>query len=628
MAIPNNTITAVHVGEAIDEFRAGMRAEDFPHLASILTNLYSDPISAVIREYSTNALDSHIDAGVSEPIRVYLPTEGRLEFSVQDFGVGLSVDDLRNVYSMYGYSTKRGSNTVVGQLGLGCKSGLTYADAFTIVSVKNGIKTIALSTKDEHGVGIIKVLDTASTSEPNGVRITIPVDRWDVGAFKRSAESLFQFWERGTVLVDDVEPDEPEWRRVALELDPHTFVVPYNFGLNSSYVVMGNVAYAVEDVSDIKNRTRRRFVAYLNMGDVDFVPSREAVHHTPHTDATLDGLQSYILDNFQRVLDRNLDSAGNNWESTKIKTLWNNSSVTVRASGDRVIWTFTPNVYGKQAYSSTVLSLSNLTRESTAVITGFTARNLSPQARERLLTFLPDTSLFAIFPEGANGVSQLSGRPNVFHWDDVVAATGDVTKSAGPRAKKQRNETRYVTSIGDKTAAELASLDTKVVYLTPEVRVTHGSFGAVLVYLRSHNQVNRLRRLVPNVVSYAEEVGRQVEAVKEAITPLDRKRAKALTFSRELTRLDPSRIDDPEMAEMIRLANSPKSVEHEMALKFGISLLDTSDMVWVKQLTNRYPLVVGNRYATGERCDADIVLYMNAKYASLLATLESDENAA
>jgi hypothetical protein len=37
------------------------------HIMSVLTDLYSDPEAACIREYSTNALDSHIDAGISRP---------------------------------------------------------------------------------------------------------------------------------------------------------------------------------------------------------------------------------------------------------------------------------------------------------------------------------------------------------------------------------------------------------------------------------------------------------------------------------------------------------------------------------------------------------------------------------
>lgn len=48
-------------------------AASMAHVMSILTDLYSDPVLAVIREYSTNAFDSHVEAGVQRPIEVSLP---------------------------------------------------------------------------------------------------------------------------------------------------------------------------------------------------------------------------------------------------------------------------------------------------------------------------------------------------------------------------------------------------------------------------------------------------------------------------------------------------------------------------------------------------------------------------
>ena len=38
------------------------------HIMSVLTNLYSDPEMAVLREYSCNARDSHLAVGQTRPI--------------------------------------------------------------------------------------------------------------------------------------------------------------------------------------------------------------------------------------------------------------------------------------------------------------------------------------------------------------------------------------------------------------------------------------------------------------------------------------------------------------------------------------------------------------------------------
>ena len=73
---------------------------------------------AVLREVTTNALDAHVAAGVTRPSRS-TPTELAPVLTIKDYGVGLSVEDIRNIFSQYGASTKRETNDQVGSLGLG-----------------------------------------------------------------------------------------------------------------------------------------------------------------------------------------------------------------------------------------------------------------------------------------------------------------------------------------------------------------------------------------------------------------------------------------------------------------------------------------------------------------------------
>lgn len=81
-------------------------------------NLYSDPIGSAVRECASNALDSHRRAGVDTPIIVtFKSTNNNYEFSVEDFGIGLDADDVENIISKYGKSTKRNSTTELGMMG-------------------------------------------------------------------------------------------------------------------------------------------------------------------------------------------------------------------------------------------------------------------------------------------------------------------------------------------------------------------------------------------------------------------------------------------------------------------------------------------------------------------------------
>ena len=102
----------------------GIKQSGISHIFNVLRNqLYSDKVLAVIREYSTNAVDAHIEVGKKDtPIKVTLPNPLSLDFKVRDFGRGLTEREIGEIYAMYGESTKRGTNEQIGQLGLGCKS--------------------------------------------------------------------------------------------------------------------------------------------------------------------------------------------------------------------------------------------------------------------------------------------------------------------------------------------------------------------------------------------------------------------------------------------------------------------------------------------------------------------------
>ena len=66
---PLNVQTVVHVGTETQDVRMSLDTQSIQHLMAVLTDLYSDPVLAVIREYATNARDSHIEAGNPDPIR-------------------------------------------------------------------------------------------------------------------------------------------------------------------------------------------------------------------------------------------------------------------------------------------------------------------------------------------------------------------------------------------------------------------------------------------------------------------------------------------------------------------------------------------------------------------------------
>ena len=124
--------------QSTETFTIRASAKAFQILSS---NLYSNPLGAVIRELSTNAYDAHVMSDkADEPFVLTLPNSLDPTFRVRDFGPGLSPTEISQVYTTFFESTKTDSNDVVGCLGLGSKSPFGIADSFTINSYQNGTK--------------------------------------------------------------------------------------------------------------------------------------------------------------------------------------------------------------------------------------------------------------------------------------------------------------------------------------------------------------------------------------------------------------------------------------------------------------------------------------------------------
>tara|TARA_R100000544_G_scaffold33992_1_gene20634 strand:- start:1422 stop:3743 length:2322 start_codon:yes stop_codon:yes gene_type:complete len=169
-------------------------------------NLYSDSIGSAVRECASNALDSHRRAGVTKPIIVSLVRNdsNNYEFSVEDFGTGLDHDDVTNILSKYGKSTKRSSNTELGMFGLGFKAPLAYTSSFYFTCRKNGRERKYMMYEGEE-TNTIDLLHETVTDKSNGVKVTIPV-RWsDHYDFKNKIKEQLAYFENVYFNVDGID---------------------------------------------------------------------------------------------------------------------------------------------------------------------------------------------------------------------------------------------------------------------------------------------------------------------------------------------------------------------------------------------------------------------------------------
>lgn len=281
-----------------------------------LADLYSNRELACIREYSTNARDSHIEAGKADvPIEVTLPSAMHPYFTVKDFGIGMSEDTLKNRYTQFGDSSKRDSDDYNGMLGFGCKSAVAYTHTFTVTAVKDGRKTVAVITRKPDYSIVLKVVLSIDTMEPNSVEVQIPVH--NASEFEVKAKDFYRFWPTGTVLVNQ---KQPEWA-VGDKIADDLYYYPQS---GKSYVVMGSVGYQIVNPEALfpSGMNRISFVAYVPNGAVEFTPNREALKYSEHTKAALHKIITDFSAQAIQTAKDEIDGAKTHWEAYAAWSNW------------------------------------------------------------------------------------------------------------------------------------------------------------------------------------------------------------------------------------------------------------------------------------------------------------------
>lgn len=273
----------------------GFSAKGMVAIQTMLNNMYTNKSLAVFREYTANAHDSHVRAGVTEPVRVSLPTALQPTVEIEDFGVGLGPDEIVPVFGTYGESLSRESDDYVGGFGIGSKSAFTMGQQFIVTARKDGVETVAVFALDSNGAPTATIVSTQETEERNGVKISLAVE--DVYEFHRVAQQSAQVWPKGTILLDGKEPES--LYDSATHLTDDVFMVKSPNYTAKVYVIMGTVAYPVDSsiletvsrnldhpvASQIEEWGDKDYDLYIKMsiGAADIAPSREALRDTHKT---------------------------------------------------------------------------------------------------------------------------------------------------------------------------------------------------------------------------------------------------------------------------------------------------------------------------------------------------------
>lgn len=304
-----------------NNFRIKASKKAFEILSS---GLYSDKVKAIIRELSTNAMDSHVAAGKGDlPIEIHLPNNLEPFFSVKDNGVGLSEVQINTVYTTYFESDKTQSNALTGCLGLGSKSPFSYTDQFQVESRFDGVKYTYTAHMDADGLPAIAKLGQCPTKECNGVEVKFAVKPGDFYEFQRKAADVLRWFTvtPKVVGVRDFELDTRDYMRKTAQ-----------YGLTKnrhyeSYVIMGNVAYQVH-ANDIRSgqvtltELERKVLEwgcdlFVPIGALDITANREKVSYDAASVAALKACLSAAVDDIRQEVENIITNAPTLWQARK-----------------------------------------------------------------------------------------------------------------------------------------------------------------------------------------------------------------------------------------------------------------------------------------------------------------------
>jgi len=287
MKLNTTTNTIERIGNVSNE--AQFRMKTSQKAFQILSDLYSDKPLAIVRELGCNAADSMTVANkADQPFHIHLPNALEPWLTIEDFGTGISHEDIYEIYTVYFASTKTNSNSQIGCLGLGSKSPFCYSDNFSVTSTHNGVRRIYNAYFNEEGTPAIALMSTENHSASNGVKIQIPVKSTDFNNFAMAVKKAFRFFDvKPTVSGGKIDWDND---KPIFQADDWAFYEKMADRYNGeSFAIMGGVSYpisvySIEDESgEYRQMLNNGLVLKFAMGELDFTPARDALSYTPLT---------------------------------------------------------------------------------------------------------------------------------------------------------------------------------------------------------------------------------------------------------------------------------------------------------------------------------------------------------
>lgn len=373
----NQDGTEVQLEGDIENNKVSIDTANIDFIVTILsTNLYSNPIQSFLRETVSNGWDSHVEAGIDEPVILELGTtsEGQEYCKIQDFGVGLSPERFNNVYRNIGSSTKRQDNTMIGGFGIGRFSALAYSEMVNITSIYDGIEYSYLMYKDGNSISI-DLLHQKETNNRNGVSIQVNIRTGDMISFISGIQEQLPFFENLYVDISNlVSPSNiysstyqyASFKEIIKNFNESVIKRYKNFHVTSLQnhnkyikILLGKVLYPL-NFEELKlpssyppNFKNYPLALKFEIGELQVTPNREQILYT---DKNIKLIQERLDGAMSEIHDMIIEKASKDYSSLSeyIEAINQNFDVTLLKHEDKAVTISVYNIVSKATFNGQI----------------------------------------------------------------------------------------------------------------------------------------------------------------------------------------------------------------------------------------------------------------------------------
>jgi hypothetical protein len=301
-------------------------------LMDMLRNrVYSNKVQTLTQEYASNGRDACREVNREHiPLKITLPTKISPILKIRDYGIGMTPDRIRNVFTRYGISTKRNDNKQTGGYGLGAKLGFCYTDNFSVVTYVDGIAYSCNCNVAKSAKGHLENLGQAPTNEPNGTEIQIAIlnPETDISQFIKAVFRATLFWDVQPDLLGITDGEIPlffkkgvkepiyacdNWK-IYPQSELNNIVNGGSHGSSSLILIIDGIPYLppidlvnqMEPLKELKEFTNssHSLTISIDTGEIDIAIDRERVEVSPKTRTNLEQIAIKALASLKSFFEK------------------------------------------------------------------------------------------------------------------------------------------------------------------------------------------------------------------------------------------------------------------------------------------------------------------------------------